>query len=124
MVVLNVALVALDFFWDEGFGEVTFLFLVGSSLSLGGVTSPLFCSTSVPPSSPPSSPYLGDVEDVSTNVLWTSCTSSFFFVLLGPGVSVIVSGLSTSDIFVGSVGTRRYVDHSLVISSKSSSVNL
>ena len=53
---LNVALVALDFFQDEGLGEVTFLFLVGSSLSLGGVTLALFCSNYVPPSSPPSSP--------------------------------------------------------------------
>jgi hypothetical protein len=123
-VVLNVVLVALYFIWDQGFGGVTFLFLDGSSSSLGGVTSPLFFSTSVTPSSPPSSPYLGEIEVVFVDVLWTSCTSSYFFILLCPGFFDIVLGLSTSDIFVGSTGTRRSTDHSLVISSKSFSVLL
>jgi hypothetical protein len=37
-VVLNIVRVALVFFHDDGFGGVIFLFLEGSSSSLGGVT--------------------------------------------------------------------------------------
>jgi hypothetical protein len=73
----------------------------GSSSSLGEVTSPLFCSTSVPPSSSPPPPYTGEIEVVFMDMLGTSSTSSSFLVLLGPGVSNIASGLSSSDMFVG-----------------------
>jgi hypothetical protein len=48
-VVLSMVSVALDFFQDEGFGGVIFLFLEGSSSSLRGVTSPFLCSNFVPP---------------------------------------------------------------------------
>jgi len=122
-IVLNVVLVTLAFFRDEGFGGVTFLFLDGSSSCLGGVTSPLFFLNSVPPHSPPSS-LSGEIKAVSVEVLLTSWTSSSFLALLGPGVLDIVSGLSTLDIIARFIGTRRSFDHSLVISSKSYSINL
>jgi hypothetical protein len=116
--------VALDFFREEGFGGVIFIFMEGYSSSLGGVDSPLFCSTSVPPSSSPSPPYAGEIEVVFVDVLGTSSTSSSFLVLLGPCVSNIASGLSSSDLSMGSATIRKSVEHSLVISSKSSLVSL
>jgi hypothetical protein len=115
---------ALVFFLDEGFGGVIFLFLEGSSSSLGGVTSPFLYSTSMPSSSSSLPPFVGEREAVFVDVLWISWTSTSFLVLRGHGVSDIASRLSTLDIFVGSIETRRSIDHSLVISSKSYSVSL
>jgi hypothetical protein len=60
---------AFDFFLEEGFRGETFLFFEGSSSSLGGVTSPFFCSTSVPSISPPSPPFSGEIEEVFVEVL-------------------------------------------------------
>jgi len=73
-VVLSVVQVALDLFWDEVFVWVVFLSLEGYSSSLGVVTSPLFCSTFVPPSSSPSPPCAGEIEVVFVNVLGISST--------------------------------------------------
>jgi hypothetical protein len=53
---------AFDFFREEGFGGETFIFFEGSSSSLGGVTSPLFYSNSMPSISLPSPPCTGDME--------------------------------------------------------------
>jgi hypothetical protein len=123
-VVLSVVQVALDFIQEEGFGGVIFIFMEGSSSSLGGVTLLLLCSTSVPPSLSPSPPCTGYIEVVFVDMLGTSSTSSSFLVLLGPGVSGIASELSSSDMSAGSTVRRRSADHSLVISSKSSSTSL
>jgi hypothetical protein len=106
-VVSNLVPVAFDFFLKEGFGGETFLFFEGSSSSLGGVTSPFFGSTSAPSISLPSPPYSAKMEAVFTDALSKSWASSVFFVLLGPSISVAVSGLSTLDISAGSAGTRR-----------------
>jgi hypothetical protein len=122
---------ALDFYWEEGFGGETFLLFRGSTLSLGGVTSPGFCSAPFPFSSSTSSspPRSGHTEEVFPEAILKSWTSSVFFVLLGLGVSsslCIVFGPSGSNISIsaGSVGIRRFVDQSLVISSMSSFVSL
>jgi hypothetical protein len=113
-----------DLFQEEGFGGETFLFFEGSSSSLGSVTSPFLCFSFVPYISLPSPPFSGDMESVFTEALLKYCTSSIFFFLLGPGVSYATYGMSMSDISAGSARIRRSVDHSLVISSKSSSVSL
>jgi hypothetical protein len=123
-VVSNLVLVAFHFFLEEGFRRKTFPFFEGSSSYLGGVTSPLFYSTSVPSISPPSPPFSAEMEAVFTDALSKSWTSSVLFILLGPGISIAVAGMLTLDISIRSDGTRRFTDHSLVISSKSSSVNL
>jgi hypothetical protein len=117
-------LVAFIFFLEEGFRGETFLLFDGSSSSLGGVTSPFPYSTSVPSISPPSPPLSGDIEGVCAEMIWTSWDSSFFLVFLYPGVSCMTSGLSTSKSSTGSAGMRRFAEHFLVISSKSSFVNL
>jgi hypothetical protein len=123
-VVSNLVLVAFIFFLEEGFRGKTFLFFEGSSLSLGSVTSPFFISASMPSISLPSPHFSADMEVVFMDALSQSWNSLVFFILLGPGISVAVSRLSTLEISTGSTGTRRYVDHSLVISSNSSSINL
>jgi hypothetical protein len=66
--------VALDLFWEEGFEGVTFLFFKGSASSLGGVTSPCFCSYSFPfiSSTSSSPPRLGDSEAVFPEALLKS----------------------------------------------------
>jgi cytochrome c biogenesis protein CcdA len=118
----------LGFFLKEYFRGETFLFFDESSSSLGGGTLNFCCSVSVPYSSSPSSS--GVMEAILTDRLSTSWTSSVFFIvftffiLLGPSVSYAVLGLSMSDIYAGSAETRRSINHSLVISSRSSSVNL
>jgi hypothetical protein len=81
-VVLSMVWVALAFFRKEGFGGVIFLFMEGSSSSIGGVTLPLFFSTSVPPSSSPSPPYTSEIEVVFMDVLGIYSTSSSFLVFL------------------------------------------
>jgi hypothetical protein len=91
-------MVAFDFFQKEGFGGEPFLFFRGST------SSPCFCSTSLSSNSSPSAPHSGDMEVVFMNALSNSWTSSVFFVLLGPGVSYVVSRLSMSDISTGTVG--------------------
>jgi hypothetical protein len=91
-------LVALDFFHDVGFVGETFLFLEVSASSigsLGGVTSPCFCSSSYPFSSSlsysfstsSSPPPQGESEAFSSDPLFSFCTSSFFFLLLLLGAS-------------------------------------
>jgi hypothetical protein len=118
----------LGFFLEENFRGETFLFFDESSLSLGGGTSTFCCLVSVPSSSSPYSS--GVMKAVLTDKLSTSWTSSVFFVvfaffvLLGPSVSYAITGLLMSDIYAGSAETRRSTDHSLVISSRSSSVIL
>jgi hypothetical protein len=122
-------MVALDFFWEEGFRGKTFLFFRGSVSSLGSVTFPCFCSTSLPfisstSSSPPQS---GDTEAVFPEALLKYWISSVLFLLLGLGVSCslcVVFGMSGLDISARSTGIRRFLDQSLVISSRSSSVSL
>jgi hypothetical protein len=123
-IVCNLVIFSFDFFQEEGFQGETFLFFEGSSFSLGSVTSPLFCSASMPSIASPPPPCSGEMEAVFTNVLYKSWTSSIFFILLGLGVSNAVYGLYMSDISVGSAGIRRFTVHSLVISSNSSSVSL
>jgi hypothetical protein len=71
-VVLRMVWVALSFFSYEGFGGVIFLFLEGSSSSLGRVTSPFFCSTSMPPISSSLPPFAGECEVVFVDVLQIS----------------------------------------------------
>jgi hypothetical protein len=64
---------AFDLIREECFGgEGTFIFFEGSSSSLGGVTSPLFYSTSMPSISLPSPPCTGDMEAVFVELLLTS----------------------------------------------------
>jgi hypothetical protein len=109
---------AFNFFQEECFGGKPFLFFRGSTLS------PFFCSTSLSSNSSPSPPYSGDMEAVFMDALSNPWTSSVFFILLGPGVSCAVYGLSMSDISAGLAGIRRSMNHSLVISSRSSSVSL
>jgi hypothetical protein len=135
--VCSLVLLALDFFCNVGFVGETFIFLDGSTSSgrlCGSVTSPcfylysspLFSSLSASSSPPP----LGDSEAVSFDVLFSFCTSFVFFLLLVPGVSyssrvatkILISSGSGS--FAESTGIRRYACHSLVISSRSSSVRL
>jgi hypothetical protein len=111
-------MVAFDFFWEEGFRGKPLLFFRGST------SSPCFCSTSFSSKSSPSPPFFGDMKEVFTDVLSNSWTSSVFFVLLGSGVSCVVSRLSVSDISLGFAGMRRFTDQSFLISSKSSSVIL
>jgi hypothetical protein len=111
-------MVAFDFFQEEGFGGEPFLFFKGSTLS------PFFYSTYLLFNSSPSPPCSGDMEAVFMDSLSISWTSSVFFVLLGPGVSYAVFGMSMLDISTGSTEIRRSNDQSLVISSKSSSVIL
>jgi hypothetical protein len=128
-IVCILAKVALDFFQEEGFEGETFLFSKGSASFLGGVTSPCFCSyyfifVSSNSSSPPR---LGDTEAISSDVLLKSQTSLVFFLLLVLCVSCSLwesydLSSSGSDISVGSAGIRRYVDQSLIISLRSSSV--
>jgi hypothetical protein len=67
----------------------TFLFFKGSASSLGGVTSPCFCSYSFPfiSSTSSSPPRPGDTEAVFFYALLKSCTSAFFFLLLVSSVS-------------------------------------
>jgi hypothetical protein len=67
-------MVALDFFQEEGFGGETLLFFKGSASSLGGVTSPLFCSASLSfiSSTSPSPPRSGDMEAVIPEALLKS----------------------------------------------------
>jgi hypothetical protein len=123
--------VVLNFFWEESFGGETFLFFRGSTSSLGSVTSPCFYSSPLPfisstLSSPPQS---GDTEEVFLEALLKSWTSSVFFLQLVPGVFYslwVASGLSSSgsDMSTGLANIRRYEDHSLVISSRSSSMIL
>jgi hypothetical protein len=115
-VVSNLVPVAFTFFHEEGFGGETFLFFEGSSSSLGGVDLPFFGSTSSPSISPPSPHFSAKMEVFLMDVLSQSWTSSVFFILLGLGISVVVSGLSTLDICIGFAGTRSSTDHSLVIS--------
>jgi hypothetical protein len=127
------SLLNLGFFHDVGFMGETFILLEVSSLSigsLGGVTSPCFflsyspLSSSLYTSSSP--PPLGESEVVSSNVLFNSYTSSFFFLLLLLGASYslrVTIGLLMRlglDNSAWSTGIRRYVGHSLVISSVSS----
>jgi hypothetical protein len=116
--------VAFDFFREEVFGEETFLFFRGSMLSFDSITSPCFFSSPVPFISSSSPPRLGDIEAIFLEGLLRSWTYSVFFILLGLGVSRTIFGLLGSDISAGSAGMRRYVDQSLVISSRSSSVSL
>jgi hypothetical protein len=108
--VFILVMVALDFFQEEGFGGETFIFFRGSVSSLGSVTSPCFCSTPVPFISSSSPPRPGDIEAFFLEVLLRSWTSSVFFILLGPGVSCMLSGLSRSDSSAGSAGIRRSID--------------
>jgi hypothetical protein len=126
--------VSLDFFQKVGFMGETFLFFKGSSSSagsLGGVTSPCFCWSSFlfVSSTSSSPPHSGDIEAVPSDALLNFWTSSVFFLLFGPGqsfASSVVPGLSISlgsEISVGSAGMRSYVDQSLVISSRSSSMS-
>jgi hypothetical protein len=111
-----------DFFREEGSGGEPFLLFMMSTLSPG------LCSTSA--KSSPLPPCSGVTDVVLTNLLSTSWISSSFFVffvffiLLGPDVFYIASALSMSDTSTRSARIRRYVDHSLVISSRSSSVIL
>jgi hypothetical protein len=86
--------VSLDFFHEVGFLGEIFIFLEGSASSmgsLGGVTSPCFYLSSFPLvcSLFTSSlyPHLGDSKAVSSDALLRFCTSSVFFLLLGPSVS-------------------------------------
>jgi hypothetical protein len=109
---------SFDFFQEEGFGGKPFLLFKGST------SSPCFCLTSFSSNSLPSPPFFGDMEAVFTDALSNPWTSSVFFVLLGLCVSCAVYGMSMLDISVGLVGIRRSIDHSLVISSRSSSINL
>jgi hypothetical protein len=116
-------MVAFDFFWKEGFRGEPFLFFEWSSSSLGGVTflGLYLASTSSPP------PRSGDVEVVFPEVFLKFWTSSVFFCLLVSSVFCslwLSSGLSISDISAGLTGIRRSSDHSLVISSRSSSISL
>jgi hypothetical protein len=117
-VVCILVMVAFTFFQEEGFRGEPFLFLREST------SSPSFCSTSLSPKSSPSPPCSGEMEAVFTDALSNSWTSSVFFALLGLGVSYVVYGLSMLDISIGSTGTRRSTNQSLVISSKSSSISL
>jgi hypothetical protein len=84
-------LVTMDFdlFQEEGFRGGTFLFFKGSVSSLGGVTSPFFCSTSLSfiSSTSSSPPHSGDMEAVFPEALLKSWTSLVFFLLLILGVS-------------------------------------
>jgi hypothetical protein len=98
------------FFREEGFGRETFLLFKGSSSSLGNVTLPFFCSTSTPSISPPYPHLSVDMEAVFMDALSKSWTCLVFFILLGPGVSSVVSGLSKLDISAGSAGMRRFTD--------------
>jgi hypothetical protein len=111
-------MVAFDFFQEEGFKGEPFLFFRGST------SSPYFYSTSLSFKYSPSPPCSGDMEAVFTDVLSNSLTSSFFFILLGPGVSCAVYGLSMLDISARSARIKRSSNHSLVISSKSSFASL
>jgi hypothetical protein len=97
-------MVAFDFFQEEGFGGEPFLFFMGST------SSSCLCSTSFSFNSLPSPPCSGDMEIVFTDVLSISWTSSVFLVMLGLGVSCVVSGPLMSDISAGSVGIRRSAD--------------
>jgi hypothetical protein len=123
-VLSNLVLVAFTFFWDGGFSGETFLLFEGSSSSLGGVTSPFFCSTFAPSISPPYHPCSAKMEEVFMDALSKSWTSSILFIFLGLGVSCVAYELSKSDISARSAGMRRSADQSLVISSKSSSIIL
>jgi hypothetical protein len=107
--------VAFDFFWEEGFEGEPFLFFRGSTSSLGGVTSPRFCSSPFPFSSYTSSspPHSGDIEAIFPKALIKYWNYLVFCVLLGSGVSCslcVVYGLSRSDISTGSAGRRRSAD--------------
>jgi hypothetical protein len=121
-VVFSLVTGAFDFFREEGFRGEPFLFFIISTSSLG------LCSTSS--KSSPLPPCFGVMDVVLTDLLSTSWISSsffvcfVFFVLLGPGVFYAASGLSMSEISAGSTKIRRSANHSLVISSRSSSVSL
>jgi hypothetical protein len=118
----------LGFFLEEDFRGETFLLFDESSSSLGGGTSAFYCLVSIPYLSSPS--LSGVMEVVLTDRLSTFWTSSIlfiifsFFVLLGQGVSYTILGLSMLEISAESVEIRRSANHSLVISSRSSSVSL
>jgi hypothetical protein len=81
-IVCILVIVAFDLFQEEGFRGETFLFFKGSTLSMGGVTSPGLCSNCT--LSPP--PRSGDMEAVFPEVLLKFWTSLVFFCLLVPGV--------------------------------------
>jgi hypothetical protein len=135
--VCSFSLLALEFFRDVGFVGETFLFLDVSGLSGGfcsSVTSPFFClsysplCSSLSTSSPP--PLLGESDAVFSDVLCISCTYSFFFILLLLGASYssrVTTGLPmrlASDSSACLTSIRNSTVHSLVISFRSSSMNL
>jgi hypothetical protein len=118
-VVFILVIWVLGFFRKEGFRGETFLFFDKSSLS-----SSLYSTYSSLPS------FSGVMDAVLIDLLSISYISSsffiflVFFILLGPGVYCVASRLSMSDNYARSTETRRSVDHSLVISSRSFSVSL
>jgi hypothetical protein len=93
-IVYSLGLLAFEFFHDVGFIGETFLFLdvsTSSSGFLGGVTSPYFLLSSSPSlyslSTSSSFPLQGEFDAFSSDALFISCTSSFFFFLLPLGAS-------------------------------------
>jgi hypothetical protein len=135
-IVCDWGLLAHAFFHAEGFFGETFIFLDFSTSvrgSLGGVTLPCSCLSSLFfsswfTSSPPPPP--GESGTISSDALFISCTSSFFFFLelLGPSYSSrVTTGFSMrsgSESSVYLTSTRNFAGHSLVISSIYSSVSL
>jgi hypothetical protein len=130
-------LLDLDFFDDVSFMGETFLLLDASTSlmgSLGGFTFPYFCLSSSPLfssfSTSSSPPPPGELEAVSSDALFISCTFYFFSLLLLLGAlysSRVTMGLSIrsgSDNLAWSTGIRNFAGHSLLISSMSSSVSL
>jgi hypothetical protein len=121
-VIFSLVMGAFYFFWEEDSRGEPFLFFMISTSSSG------CCSTSS--KSSPLPPCSSVTDAVLTYLLSTSWISSsffvyfVFFVLLGPCLFCAASRLSMLDTSVGYMGIRRFTDHSLVISSMSSSVNL
>jgi hypothetical protein len=130
------------FFLAKGFYRETFLFC-GVTVSAGGYfdgvasPSPHFSPSSPPPcpfssSPPPSKPDLFSSEALSSSsvsIFWTSSYFFFFFVPLdcltcSTRVTMGLPMVSMSESYTSLTGTRNSFDHSFVICSMSSSVNL
>jgi hypothetical protein len=73
-IVCILVMVALDFFREVDFMGESFLLFKGLASSLGGVTSPCFCSSSFPfiSSTSSSPPRPGDTEGVFSDVFLKS----------------------------------------------------